>query len=93
MYGKHKLILGYGANLCVLVYISAQVVLGNGGTVSDDRAEVLRGKMDWISSSLEAAEKKESNEISGHKEHPPPPPTPDSSHGKYSLRPKHGARQ
>ncbi|XP_054462105.1 glucocorticoid modulatory element-binding protein 1 isoform X2 [Anoplopoma fimbria] len=43
---------------------SSQVVLGNGGTVGEDRADVLSGKMDWISTSLEAAEKKESNEIS-----------------------------
>lgn len=41
------------------------MVLGNGGTAGDDRAEVLSGKIDWISSSLEAADKKESNEISG----------------------------
>ncbi|XP_077937026.1 glucocorticoid modulatory element-binding protein 1 isoform X2 [Gasterosteus aculeatus] len=53
-----------GSGLTTPTSSQAQVVLGNGGTVSDDRAEVLRGKMDWISSSLEAAEKKESNEIS-----------------------------
>ncbi|KAL6100071.1 gmeb1 [Pungitius sinensis] len=53
-----------GSGLTTPTSSQAQVVLGNGGTVSDDRAEVLSGKMDWISSSLEAAEKKESNEIS-----------------------------
>ncbi|XP_070778184.1 glucocorticoid modulatory element-binding protein 1 [Enoplosus armatus] len=42
----------------------AQVVLGNGGTVGEDRAEVLSGKADWSSCSLELADKKESNEIS-----------------------------
>lgn len=42
-------------------------MLGNGGTVGEDRAEVLTGKADW--SSLESADKKESNEISGLREH------------------------
>ncbi|XP_034560900.1 glucocorticoid modulatory element-binding protein 1 isoform X2 [Notolabrus celidotus] len=40
----------------------AQVVLGNGAAVGEDRVEVLSGKVDW--SSLESADKKESNEIS-----------------------------
>ncbi|XP_069372744.1 glucocorticoid modulatory element-binding protein 1 isoform X2 [Paralichthys olivaceus] len=40
----------------------AQVVLGNGGTVGEDRPEALSGKLDW--SSLESVDKKESNEIS-----------------------------
>ncbi|XP_034401270.1 glucocorticoid modulatory element-binding protein 1 [Cyclopterus lumpus] len=53
-----------GSGLTTPTSSQAQVVLGNGGTVGEDRAEVLSGKMDWISSSLEAAEKKESNEIS-----------------------------
>ncbi|KAM8841271.1 glucocorticoid modulatory element-binding protein 1 isoform 1-T2 [Spinachia spinachia] len=53
-----------GSGLTTPTASQAQVVLGNGGTVSDDRAEVLSGKMDWISGSLEAAEKKESSEIS-----------------------------
>ncbi|CAJ1083553.1 glucocorticoid modulatory element-binding protein 1 isoform X2 [Xyrichtys novacula] len=42
----------------------AQVVLGNGGAVGEDRVEVLSGKADWSSSSLDSADKKESNEIS-----------------------------
>ncbi|XP_040908682.1 glucocorticoid modulatory element-binding protein 1 isoform X2 [Toxotes jaculatrix] len=42
----------------------AQVVLGNGGAVGEDRPEVLSGKVDWSSGSLESADKKESNEIS-----------------------------
>ncbi|XP_074543752.1 glucocorticoid modulatory element-binding protein 1 isoform X2 [Halichoeres trimaculatus] len=42
----------------------AQVVLGNGAVVGEDRAEVLSGKADWSSSSVESADKKESNEIS-----------------------------
>ncbi|KAM6903391.1 glucocorticoid modulatory element-binding protein 1 [Lycodopsis pacificus] len=53
-----------GSGLTTPTSSQAQVVLGNGGTVGEDRAEVLSGKMDWISSSLEAAEKKETNEIS-----------------------------
>lgn len=40
----------------------AQVVLGNGGVVGEERAE--SGKADWSSISLESADKKESNEIS-----------------------------
>lgn len=42
----------------------AQLVLGNGSTAGEDRAETLSAKMDWITSSLEAAEKKETSEIS-----------------------------
>ncbi|XP_072226438.1 glucocorticoid modulatory element-binding protein 1 isoform X2 [Leuresthes tenuis] len=42
----------------------AQAVLGNGGAASDDRAELLGGKLDWSASSLEAGDKKGSNEIS-----------------------------
>lgn len=53
-----------GSGLTTPTSSQAQVVLGNGGTVGEDKAEVLSGKMDWISSSLEAADKKESNEIS-----------------------------
>lgn len=45
------------------------MVLGNGAVVGEDRAEVLSGKAEWGSSSLESAEKKESNEISGQREH------------------------
>lgn len=53
-----------GSGLTTPTSSQAQVALGNGGTASEDRAEVLSGKMDWISSSLEAVDKKESNEIS-----------------------------
>ncbi|XP_010785719.1 glucocorticoid modulatory element-binding protein 1-like [Notothenia coriiceps] len=42
----------------------AQLVLGNGSTAGEDRAETLSAKMDWITSSMEAAEKKETSEIS-----------------------------
>ncbi|KAF3833598.1 hypothetical protein F7725_024802 [Dissostichus mawsoni] len=41
-----------------------RLVLGNGSTAGEDRAETLSAKMDWITSSLEAAEKKETSEIS-----------------------------
>lgn len=53
-----------GSGLTTPTSSQAQVALGNGGTAGEDRAEVLSGKMDWISSSLEAVDKKESNEIS-----------------------------
>ncbi|XP_068432460.1 glucocorticoid modulatory element-binding protein 1 isoform X2 [Clinocottus analis] len=53
-----------GSGLTTPTSSQAQVVMGNGGTVGEDRGEVLSGKIDWISNSLEAAEKKESNEIS-----------------------------
>ncbi|KAA8586066.1 hypothetical protein FQN60_007635 [Etheostoma spectabile] len=53
-----------GSGLTTPTSSQAQVVLGNGGTAGEDRAEVLSAKMDWISSSLEAADRKESNEIS-----------------------------
>lgn len=42
----------------------AQVVLGNGAPVGEDRAETLTGKMDWSSTTLESPDKKESSEIS-----------------------------
>nr|XP_046273227.1 glucocorticoid modulatory element-binding protein 1 isoform X2 [Scatophagus argus] len=42
----------------------AQVVLGNGGVAGEDRAEILSGKADWSSITLESVDKKESNEIS-----------------------------
>ncbi|XP_062301603.1 glucocorticoid modulatory element-binding protein 1 isoform X1 [Osmerus eperlanus] len=46
----------------------AQIVIGNGGQVAlgDDRTDVLSGAMEWSSASLalEAAEKKETSEIS-----------------------------
>lgn len=56
-------------HVCSLVEIAAQAVLGNGGAASEDRVEVLGGKSDWSLSSLESADKKSSNEISGWREH------------------------
>ncbi|KAM9340636.1 glucocorticoid modulatory element-binding protein 1 [Symphorus nematophorus] len=53
-----------GTGLTTPTSSQAQVVLGNGGVVGEDRAEILSGKTDWSSISLESAEKKESNEIS-----------------------------
>lgn len=53
-----------GSGLTTPISSQAQVVLGNGGTVGEDRAEILSGKSDWSSSSLESADKKGSNEIS-----------------------------
>ncbi|XP_042292150.1 glucocorticoid modulatory element-binding protein 1 isoform X1 [Thunnus maccoyii] len=53
-----------GSGLTTPTSSHAQVVLGNGGTVGEDRADVLSGKLDWSSSSLESADKRESNEIS-----------------------------
>lgn len=44
------------------------MVLGNGGVAGEDRAEILSGKADWGSITLESVDKKESNEISGHRE-------------------------
>ncbi|KAK5855459.1 hypothetical protein PBY51_005560 [Eleginops maclovinus] len=41
-----------------------QLVLGNGSSAGEDRGDTLSAKMDWITSSLEAAEKKETSEIS-----------------------------
>ncbi|XP_030268966.1 glucocorticoid modulatory element-binding protein 1 isoform X2 [Sparus aurata] len=53
-----------GTGLTTPTSSQAQVVLGNGGVVGEDRAEILSGKADWSSISLESADKKESNEIS-----------------------------
>ncbi|XP_070703203.1 glucocorticoid modulatory element-binding protein 1 isoform X2 [Pempheris klunzingeri] len=53
-----------GTGLSTPTSSQAQVVLGNGGLVGEDRAEAQSGKVDWSSSSLESADKKESNEIS-----------------------------
>ncbi|XP_029370614.1 glucocorticoid modulatory element-binding protein 1 [Echeneis naucrates] len=53
-----------GSRLTTPTSSQAQVVLGNGGAVGEDRSDVLTGKGDWISSSLESADKKESAEIS-----------------------------
>ncbi|XP_022613129.1 glucocorticoid modulatory element-binding protein 1-like isoform X2 [Seriola dumerili] len=53
-----------GSRLNTPTSSQAQVVLGNGGAVGEDRPDVLSGKMDWGSISLESADKKEHNEIS-----------------------------
>ncbi|XP_073319353.1 glucocorticoid modulatory element-binding protein 1 isoform X2 [Pagrus major] len=53
-----------GTGLTTPTSSQAQVVLGNGGVVGEDRAEILSGKADWSSITLESADKKESNEIS-----------------------------
>ncbi|XP_060915159.1 glucocorticoid modulatory element-binding protein 1 isoform X2 [Labrus mixtus] len=53
-----------GSGLTTPTSSQTQVVLGNGGAMGEDRAEVLSGKVDWSLSSLESADKKESNEIS-----------------------------
>ncbi|XP_043994297.1 glucocorticoid modulatory element-binding protein 1 isoform X2 [Gambusia affinis] len=41
-----------------------QTVLGNGGMVTDDRAEIMGRKLDWSSTSMESGDKKGSSEIS-----------------------------
>ncbi|XP_054911993.1 glucocorticoid modulatory element-binding protein 1 isoform X1 [Poeciliopsis prolifica] len=41
-----------------------QTILGNGGTVTDDRAEIMGRKLDWCSNSVESGDKKGSSEIS-----------------------------
>ncbi|KAM9307279.1 glucocorticoid modulatory element-binding protein 1 isoform 2-T4 [Pholidichthys leucotaenia] len=51
-----------GTGLSTPTSSQVQVVLGNGGAVGEDRAEIL--KSDWSSSSLESADKKGTNEIS-----------------------------
>ncbi|XP_026205444.1 glucocorticoid modulatory element-binding protein 1 isoform X2 [Anabas testudineus] len=53
-----------GSGLTTPTSSQAQVVLGNGGALVEDRADVLSGKTDWSSSSLESTDKKESSEIS-----------------------------
>uniref|UniRef100_A0A8D3BF18 Glucocorticoid modulatory element binding protein 1 n=1 Tax=Scophthalmus maximus TaxID=52904 RepID=A0A8D3BF18_SCOMX len=53
-----------GSGLITPTSSQAQVVLGNGAAVGEDRPEALSGKLDWSSASLESADKKESNEIS-----------------------------
>ncbi|XP_041664138.1 glucocorticoid modulatory element-binding protein 1 isoform X2 [Cheilinus undulatus] len=53
-----------GTGLTTPTSSQAQVVLGNGGAVGEERTEALSGKADWSSGSLESADKKESNEIS-----------------------------
>uniref|UniRef100_A0A1A8F2B2 Glucocorticoid modulatory element binding protein 1 n=1 Tax=Nothobranchius korthausae TaxID=1143690 RepID=A0A1A8F2B2_9TELE len=52
-----------GTGLTTTVSSQAQATLGNGGTASEDRVEVLGGKSDWGSSSLDSADKG-SSEIS-----------------------------
>ncbi|KAF7210693.1 glucocorticoid modulatory element-binding protein 1 isoform X2 [Nothobranchius furzeri] len=52
-----------GTGLTTAVSSQAQATLGNGGTASEDRVEVLGGKSDWGSSSLDSADKG-SSEIS-----------------------------
>lgn len=63
--GEHWNAFCLKRNVFSLVCFLGQVVLGNGGVAGEDRAEILSGKADWGSSSLESADKKESNEISG----------------------------
>ncbi|XP_026156449.1 glucocorticoid modulatory element-binding protein 1 isoform X1 [Mastacembelus armatus] len=53
-----------GSGLSTPASSQAQVVLGNGGAVVEDRAEVQSRKVDWSSTSQESADKKESHEIS-----------------------------
>ncbi|XP_023268994.1 glucocorticoid modulatory element-binding protein 1-like isoform X2 [Seriola lalandi dorsalis] len=53
-----------GSRLNTPTSSQAQVVLGNGGAVGEDRPDVLSGKMDWGTITLESADKKEHNEIS-----------------------------
>ncbi|XP_071755183.1 glucocorticoid modulatory element-binding protein 1 isoform X2 [Centroberyx gerrardi] len=53
-----------GSGLTTPTSSQAQVVLGNGAPVGDDRQEVLTGKVDWSSTTLESIDKKETSEIS-----------------------------
>ncbi|XP_061597181.1 glucocorticoid modulatory element-binding protein 1 isoform X2 [Cololabis saira] len=53
-----------GSGLTTPTSSQAQVVLGNGGAASEDKGEIQSGKLDWSLSSLESADKKDSNEIS-----------------------------
>lgn len=57
-------------SVCCPVWPAVQTVLGNGGTVTDDRAEIMGRKLDWSSSSMESGDKKGSSEISGHNDSP-----------------------
>ncbi|KAM3596175.1 uncharacterized protein V6R79_009839 [Siganus canaliculatus] len=51
-----------GTGLTTPTSSQAQVVLGNGGAVGEERVEILSGKTEW--STAESVDKKESNEIS-----------------------------
>lgn len=53
-----------GSGLSTPTSSQAQVVLGNGGVVSEERAESLSGKVDWSTASLESGDKEKSSEIS-----------------------------
>ncbi|KAF3707758.1 Glucocorticoid modulatory element-binding protein 1 [Channa argus] len=53
-----------GSGLTTPTSSQAQVVLGNGGALVQDRADTLSGKGDWSSNSLDSEDKKESSEIS-----------------------------
>ncbi|KAG7500943.1 glucocorticoid modulatory element-binding protein 1-like isoform X2 [Solea senegalensis] len=53
-----------GSGLTTPTSSQAQVVLGDGVTVGEDRAEAVTVKTDWSSVSQESIDKKESNEIS-----------------------------
>ncbi|CAG5884230.1 glucocorticoid modulatory element-binding protein 1 isoform 2-T3 [Menidia menidia] len=53
-----------GSGLSTPMSSQAQAVLGNGGSASEDRPEILGGKLEWSSGSLESTDKKASNEIS-----------------------------
>ncbi|XP_030003999.1 glucocorticoid modulatory element-binding protein 1 isoform X2 [Sphaeramia orbicularis] len=53
-----------GSGLSTPTSSQAQVVLGNGGVVSEERAESLSGKVDWSTAALESGDKEKSSEIS-----------------------------
>lgn len=53
-----------GSGLSTPTSSQAQVVLGNGGVVSEERAESLSGKVEWSSASLESGDKEKPSEIS-----------------------------
>ncbi|CAN9504122.1 unnamed protein product [Ophioblennius macclurei] len=53
-----------GTGLTMPTSSQTQLILGNGGITGEDKAEALSVKSDWNSSSLDAADKKGSNEIS-----------------------------
>ncbi|XP_056154685.1 glucocorticoid modulatory element-binding protein 1-like [Lampris incognitus] len=53
-----------GSGLTSPTSSQAQVVLDNGGQVGEERLEVQTGKLDWSSTAMESADRRESNEIS-----------------------------
>ncbi|XP_029022297.1 glucocorticoid modulatory element-binding protein 1 isoform X2 [Betta splendens] len=53
-----------GSGLTTPTSSQAQVVLGNGGALVEDRTDDLSGKGDWSTNSLESMDKKEPSEIS-----------------------------